>query len=132
MRLQPHFDGEWVSATFTPPLEYQGPRAIMHGGLVTTLADEIAAWAIIASLGKFGFTTEMNAKLRGPVRIDAEVVARSRIEEQTTRMVSVRVEISQAGTLKYEGSFRFALVNEQGAERLMGGPMPQEWKRFLR
>ena len=36
--------------TFTPDDRYQGPPGIMHGGLVTTLADEVAAWAIIGVL----------------------------------------------------------------------------------
>ena len=48
---------------------YQGPPGIMHGGLVTALADEVGAWAIIALLGKFGFTGQVEAKLRGPVRV---------------------------------------------------------------
>jgi acyl-coenzyme A thioesterase PaaI-like protein len=132
LKLKPKFDGQWVTATFTPPLTYQGPRSVMHGGLVTTLADEVAAWAVIAKLGKFGFTVEMQAKLRGAIRIEQAIEARSCIEEETTRMVVVRVELTQNGALKYEGTFRFALVNEQGAERLLGGPVPDAWKRFLR
>jgi acyl-coenzyme A thioesterase PaaI-like protein len=45
-------EGEAVSTCFTPTADHQGPPGIMHGGLVTTLADELAAWVIIAVLGK--------------------------------------------------------------------------------
>ena len=39
----------------------------MHGGLVATLADEIAAWAITALLCVPGFTAQMTRKLHKPV-----------------------------------------------------------------
>jgi acyl-coenzyme A thioesterase PaaI-like protein len=132
MHLKPFIEGEWVCARFVPPLAYQGPRSIMHGGLVTTLADEIAAWAVIAKLGKFGFTVEMSTKFKGPVRVSEPTFARARLTQESSRVVLVYAEIWQADALRYEGSFKFALMNEQGAERMLGGPVPPEWKQFLR
>ena len=31
-----------------------------------------------------------------------------------------------------KGAFTFALVDEAGAERILGGPLPEAWKRFCR
>jgi len=112
-------------------LRYQGPPGIMHGGLVTTLADEVAAWAIIGLLGKFGFTALMKAKLLRPVRTGVEVEGRSRVVRDGKRVVEVAVELSQGGERAYEGEFTFALADRSGAERLLGGPLPAAWERFL-
>jgi acyl-coenzyme A thioesterase PaaI-like protein len=85
LRLRFAREGEWVTTAFLPGDAHQGPPGIMHGGLVTTLADEVAAWAIIGVLGKFGFTAAMSAKLLKPVRVGAEVRGRSRVAKDTGR-----------------------------------------------
>src|SRR5438045_314133 len=72
-RLRFEREGTAVTTRFVPDDRYQGPPGIMHGGLVLTLADEIAAWAVIGVLGKFGFTGQVEAKLRAPVRVGEEV-----------------------------------------------------------
>lgn len=121
-----------VVTRFVPSERYQGPPGIMHGGLVAALADEIGAWAIIALLGKFGFTAEMTSKLKKPVRIGREVVGRGRIERPGGRVVAVSVELAQDGAIVYEGALRFVLLDEAGAERMLGAPLPEAWRRFSR
>lgn len=134
-RLRFRIEGEAkdrVATTFCPGEQYQGPPGILHGGLVTVLADEVAAWAIIALKGKFGFTASMQARLRGPVRIGQDVIGRSWITEDARRLVKVHVELEQAGVIAYEGDFSFVLVDRAGAEKLLGGPIPADWEQFLR
>lgn len=131
-RLSFERDGDAVVTRFVPTERYQGPPGIMHGGLVSTLADEIGAWAIIGVLGKFGFTAEMHGKLKKPARIGVEIVGRGRIAKASTRIVDVEVELSQEGATVYTGELRFVLLDEKGAERMIGGPLPDAWKRFSR
>jgi acyl-coenzyme A thioesterase PaaI-like protein len=104
----------------------------MHGGLVTTLADEVAAWAIIGLLGKFGFTAQLSGKLVKPVRIGVPVEGRARIARETNRVVTSAVRLVQDGADAFTGEFSFVLVDQSGAERLLGGPLPEAWKRFCR
>ena len=55
-RLEFDKEGDVVTTRFVPKTEHQGPPGILHGGLVTTLADELAAWTIIATrLTRSGF-----------------------------------------------------------------------------
>ena len=124
-------EGEIVTR-FVPGERYQGPPGIMHGGLVTTLADEVAAWAIVGLLGKFGFTAKMSAKLLRPVRIGVEIEGRARIVKETSRTVDVAVRLAQGGTDAFTGEMTFVLMDQSGAERMMGGPLPEAWKRFCR
>lgn len=131
-RLAFEREGDEIVTRWTPHERYQGPVAIMHGGLVSTLADEVAAWAIIGMLGKFGFTASFDAKLHKPVRIGVPLEGRSRIVKDARRLVDVAVRVVQEGSDAFTGTFRFVILDQSGAERLMGGPIPDAWKRFCR
>jgi acyl-coenzyme A thioesterase PaaI-like protein len=130
--LQFHRRGDEVVTRFTPGAQYQGPPGIMHGGLLTTLADEIAAWTIVTMKGRFGFTAELQARLARPVRIGLEVEGVGRIEKDGARIVKTVVELHQAGLLCFRGGFTFALLDETAAQRMLGGPLPEAWKKFAR
>jgi acyl-coenzyme A thioesterase PaaI-like protein len=131
-RLKCERQGDGVVARFTPGEQYQGPPGIMHGGLVMTLADEIAAWAILARLEKFGFTTGFEGKFRGPVRIGAEAVATATLTREGSRVVRVQVRITQQGAECFTGELAFVLLDQSGAERLLRAPLPEAWQRFAR
>src|SRR5262245_35279934 len=73
LQLKPERHGREVRVRFTPNAHQQGPLGVMHGGLVTTLADELAAWTVIGLLDRFGFTGRIEARLSRPVRTGVEV-----------------------------------------------------------
>jgi len=131
-RLRFAREGDEIVTRFVPGDQYQGPPGIMHGGLVTTLADEIAAWTVIGLLEKFGFTASLSARLARPVRTGVEVEGRGKIEEESSRIVKVAVRLIQGGADAFTGSFTFALLDRAGAERVLGGPLPASWQRFAR
>ncbi len=131
-RLSFEEDDDDVVTRFMPEERYQGPPGILHGGLTTTLADEIGAWAIITKLGKFGFTAQLNAKLHKPVRIGVELEGRSRIAADRRRIVDVEVELTQEGDKCMTAELRFVILDEKGAERMLGRPLPPEWLSFSR
>src|SRR5690242_11060519 len=68
-KLRYEREGQGVLTRFTPGEQHQGPPGIMHGGLVSTVADETAAWALIAKTGKFGFTTSFSCRFHRALRI---------------------------------------------------------------
>jgi uncharacterized protein (TIGR00369 family) len=121
-----------VLTRFTPGQDHQGPPGIMHGGLVATLADECAAWALIAELGRFGFTTTFEARYKRAIRTGVEVEAGARIVDRSRRLVVVEVELRQQGEVAFTGRFKFAVLDRKAAERLLGGPLPDGWTRFSR
>ena len=131
-RLAFEVEGADVVTHFTPTERYQGPPGIMHGGLVATLADETAAWAIIALLGKFGFTAQMTCRLHKPVRIGVPIVGRGTIVKDARRIVFSRAGIAQEGIDAFTGDFTFAILDRDAAERMLGGPVPDVWSRFTR
>jgi acyl-coenzyme A thioesterase PaaI-like protein len=104
----------------------------MHGGLISTLADEAAAWAVLATLGKFGFTTHFEARLSKGVRVGVEVEARARIVKSSSRVVKSVVLLSQEGHVCFTGDFTFVLLDRHSAEKLMGVTLPEEWLKYCR
>lgn len=131
LRADEREDGS-VEAKLVPKKEYEGAPGIMHGGLVTALADEIAAWALISELGKFGFTTEMHSRFRNPVRVGVETIARAKISHNRRRLVDIEVTISQKDAVCYEGKLTFVLLGREAVEKLLGGPLPAAWEKFAR
>ena len=123
-------EGDDVVTRMVPEKHHQGPLGLMHGGLISTLADEAAAWAVLATTGKFGFTTHFEAKLSKGVRVGQEVEARARVTKNTSRVVKTTVEIKQNGDLCFTGDFTFVLLDRGAAEKLMGGALPEQWARF--
>jgi acyl-coenzyme A thioesterase PaaI-like protein len=131
-RLAFEVDAEAVVTRFTPGPLHQGPLGLMHGGLISTVADEAAAWAVLAHTGKFGFTTHFEARLSRGVRVGVEATARAWLTRRSSRVVRAAVAISQEGLECFTGDFTFALLERAAAEKLMGAPLPDAWTRFCR
>ncbi len=127
---------EWVESTFVPRELDQGAPGVMHGGLVTTIADEVGAWALVVLLGKFGFTISMACKFRNPVRVGVPAVARARVLRDSTRIMTVEVRILQTlegeERICFTGTLDFIWMDETMAERTLGQPLRDEWKRFCK
>lgn len=125
-------DEDRVLTLFTPGEQYQGPPGIMHGGLVATVADELAAWTIVALKKRMGFTAAFDARLHQPLRIGEEVTGCGRITNDSRRIVRVLIEMSQYGELAFVGNFTFALFDKSGAEKLLRRQLPEAWQQFCR
>ena len=121
-----------VTTRWTPGEQHQGPPGILHGGLVTTMADELAAWTIVALKGRMGFTASLQGRLRRPIRVGREVTGVGRIKRDGSRVVQVAVVLSQDDEPAFEGEFTFAVLTIAGAERLLETPLPDAWRRFCR
>jgi uncharacterized protein (TIGR00369 family) len=131
-RLKFSEEGEEVVTHFTPGDRYQGPPGLMHGGLVFTLADELAAWVIIARLGKFGFTARFEGKLLRPTRLNVEIIGRARMLRSTSRTAEIEAILQQENAAVCSARFTFVLLDKRAAERMLGRELPEEWKRFAR
>jgi acyl-coenzyme A thioesterase PaaI-like protein len=131
-RLRYEEEGEQVVTRFTPGPQHQGPLGVMHGGLVATVADESAGWAVIAKTGKFGFTTNFEARLRRPVRIGVASECRAWLTKKGPRVVRIATSISQADGECFHGDFTFAILGFEAAQKLMGVRIPKEWRRFCK
>lgn len=131
LRLDFRVEGDEVVTEFIPTREHESVPNVMHGGLVTTLADELGGWVLIALCDKFGFTGSMTSRFVRPVRIGKPLIGRGRVVRDTKRLVQVHVELSQE-ELCFKADITFVLLDEAGAKAMLDGPVPVEWQRFFR
>jgi acyl-coenzyme A thioesterase PaaI-like protein len=132
LRLGFHVEGEEVVTRFTPIESHQGAPGMMHGGLITTVADEVGCWALIALKGKFGFTGTMSSRFPRAVRTGQELEGRSRITGGNARIMQVDVRLLQGGVECFSSAMSFIVMDQGGAEKMLGGPLPEAWKTFFR
>lgn len=89
-----------VVTHWQPTSSYQGWDNILHGGIIATLLDEAASWAVQAFLDTCGVTSSLNVKYLKPVAVDKGVVrVEARLSDQPDKchvVVSARLYDSES------------------------------------
>ena len=68
-------DGERVRTEFAPESWMVGYETVIHGGIISTLLDEIVIWAAYDRTGRFGVTAELNVRFRSPMLLGSVYTA---------------------------------------------------------
>ena len=75
LKLRFTTDGHVVQTRFRLRAAHIGFRGVVHGGILTTVLDEIMVWACAVPTGRFAFCAELTVRFLNPVRPDDEIVA---------------------------------------------------------
>ena len=78
-----------ATASFIPGSEWEGPRGIVHGGIVTTLLDEAMAKAVAAT-GCRGMTAELRVRFRQYAETGERLQVRGWVVRHNTRLIEDR------------------------------------------
>jgi len=85
-----------------------GFDGLVHGGIISALMDEVAAWTIIVRLARLGITREISIRYLKPVRTNTELVVEGNITSHDKRNANLRSSIHSAGgTLLAEGESKW-------------------------
>ncbi|HPK05274.1 MAG TPA: PaaI family thioesterase [Bacteroidales bacterium] len=107
LKLDFYEDKEWVVSTWKPGSEYEGWHDILHGGIQSTLLDELGSWVAYSKKGGVAVTSKLEIRFIKPVYIsDGEITLKGRIKD-------IRRNILVIEAFLYDGK------NEIGAECLM-------------
>jgi uncharacterized protein (TIGR00369 family) len=119
MQLQLHTspDGSWTELRVDPA--FQGWEAVVHGGIVCTILDEVMAWAVIGQ-GTWGVTARLNVAFRKPIRTGQAIRAEGRVVQHDRRAVRAegRVIDAASGEILATGESTFVAVPADQLERL--------------
>ncbi|MCA9860610.1 MAG: PaaI family thioesterase [Thermomicrobiales bacterium] len=106
-----------VNSHWTPQVNHQGYDGMVHGGIISTVFDEVMAWAV-TNAGIWAVTGRLSTTYRKPVEIGVPAIARAEIAKVTSRTAEVTATIRRAsdGLLLAEATSLFVRVSpEQSA-----------------
>lgn len=108
-------NGEKLRSRLKMEPKFRGWSNLIHGGILSTMLDEIMGWTVICLTGRFMLTKSMNVSFRKPVRTGAELTVTGFIKErQGERRALVRAEIhDEKGDLCAASEGEFALFSRE-------------------
>jgi uncharacterized protein (TIGR00369 family) len=94
LHMEFYEDGDDIVSIWKPNKYYQGWQNTLHGGIQSTLMDEIGSWVIIRKLQTTGVTSKLDARFIKPVSTDEpQLTIRGRIKEIRFNAVYLEAEI---------------------------------------
>ena len=90
LQLKPRYDGERVTATFTPTIDHEGWFKITHGGILYTLLDEITAYSVLCGGYSFGVTAKSSIRFRNPAPTGVKLLDSAWVVKATSRLIETK------------------------------------------
>lgn len=100
-------DGE-VRGEFTPRLDHQGPRDLLHGGIICALLDEAMATLINQTQGTHAPTASLEIRFKKPARLNEKLIIKASLTHHSRRIRYVQATIEKKdGTIIATGAGKF-------------------------
>jgi acyl-coenzyme A thioesterase PaaI-like protein len=100
--LNLHLEHERSWTDLTLDRRFEGWEGIAHGGIVTTILDEVMAWSLVAS-DNWGVTARLAVEFRRPVPVETPIRAdgwvtrsRRRVVDTAARMIDLETGVELA------------------------------------
>ena len=106
-----------VFSHWTPQVNHQGYDGMVHGGIISTVFDEVMAWAV-TNAGIWAVTGRLSTTYRKPVEVGVPTIARAELGAITTRTAEVSATITREsdGLLLAEATGLFIRVSQEQAD----------------
>ena len=83
-------DEDEIVCQWNPDEHFQGFHDILHGGIQSTMMDEIASWVVFVMLDTAGVTYELSTRFRKPVHISkGSITIRANLVRQDKRLAEI-------------------------------------------
>ena len=83
-------DGKYVTH-FTPRREHQGYTGITHGGILSTVLDEVMA-RLVYTMNQRAITAELKVRLKKPVPTGEELIVSGWVVSEARRLIECAAE----------------------------------------
>ena len=111
LKLEFSLDGEVMSTEFLPKKEHQGYMNIVHGGIISTLLDEIMVKLAI-ELGMPAVTAQMDIRLRKSAKVGERLTFSAEILENTNKLLVTRAKaVTDDGEVVAEAKAKLVRIN---------------------
>ena len=128
-------NGQSVECELTAEKAFDGITGILHGGIQSTVLDEVMWWAVFAFKERFCVTQSMSIDFKGIVRTGEALLARGEITEEHRNTVHTRGEILCGSRVLAAARATYFLPNEKLFARAQGikvNDLPEIFRRFLK
>ena len=113
LHLEFHEEGDTYTAMYIAPPEFQSYDGIMHGGIVSTLLDEIMG-GYLYSKGHKAVTARLDVRYRKPTPIGTPLKIMGWIQSRRGNFIDMCSTVSLAdGTVTAEGTAKIAILEEE-------------------
>jgi uncharacterized protein (TIGR00369 family) len=121
LKLRFTTDGRIVHTRFRLHAAHNGFRGIIHGGILTTVLDEIMVWACAVPTGRFAFCAELTVRFLNPVRPDEEILATGELlENRKNRVFEAKAVLaSPSGQIFAEGTGKYFPIPKEDLTGMM-------------
>ena len=111
LKLDFSLDGEVMTTEFIPRKEHQGYMDIVHGGIISTLLDEIMVKLAIA-LGMPAVTAQMDIRLRKSAKVGKRLTFSAEILEDTSKLLITKAKaVTDDGEVVAESTAKLVRIN---------------------
>jgi len=116
LHFYPLDDESGIWTPFTPQREHEGYVGMVHGGIITTVLDEVMAWSLYRH-DAWAVTARMSVTFRRPVEVGVEALAIGRVVSNRGRLIDVAGEVRRVAddVLLAEAVATFARVSDEQA-----------------
>lgn len=113
-------DGDDIVSFWNPKTHYQGWINTMHGGILSTLIDETAAWTVFRKLQTSGVTTHLEVRYKKPVMTtDPQITLRAHISETRRHLAIIDITLENSkGEICTEGRATYFVFDKQRAAEM--------------
>jgi uncharacterized protein (TIGR00369 family) len=110
LKLEFAFEGEEYVTYFTPGKQHQGWLGITHGGIVSTVMDEVMARCVYMKEIN-AITAEITVRLKKPARTGERLRFAGRIDSDGTRLITCTARATdESGAIIAEATERMLKV----------------------
>lgn len=94
LKMEFYEEGDEIISYWHPSENYQGWVGVMHGGILSTIIDEIAGWVVLRKMQTTGVTSKLEVNYRKPILSSSKViVVRSHISSVIRNIVKIEATI---------------------------------------
>ena len=117
-------DGDYIVSEWSPKKHLSGFKNVLHGGIQTTILDEIACWVVFIKCKTSGVTTALNAKFKNAAFTDqGNLIVRAKLLSQERRFATIHAEILDAnGTICSEAEVKYMIFPQAVATKKFDYP----------
>jgi uncharacterized protein (TIGR00369 family) len=87
-------DGEYIMSNWTPKQHLAGYGNVLHGGIQSTILDEIASWLVYTKVKTAGVTASLNVRYKNTVFTNkGNLTVRAKLIDQNKKFATIHAEL---------------------------------------